>query len=111
MKTYKNQSLLLNQKIEYLERKRNFELNSIKKDFNLVIDSLKPGNIVNQALEDFKKTANLKQNIIEGALSLTGGYLSKKLLIGTSHSFFKKILGYAIQYGVTSFISKKVSND
>lgn len=111
MKRYKNQSVLLDQKIEYLERKRDFELNAIKQDFNLVIDSLKPGNIVNQAFADLKKTAHLKENILEGALSLTGGYLSKKLLMGTSHSIIKKLMGYAIQYGVTSFISKKVSND
>lgn len=108
MKTYRNQNEELDIAISNLELQRKQKYNELKQQLNLTYQSVKPINILNQTLTDFKESTQSKSNLLQSVVSLTGGYLSKKLLIGNTHSTFKKILGYVLQYGVTNFISKKV---
>lgn len=110
MKTYRNQNEELDIAISNLELQRKQKYNELKQQLNLTYQSVKPINILNQTLTDFKESTQSKSNLLQSVVSLTGGYLSKKLLIGNTHSTFKKILGYVLQYGVTNFISKKVDS-
>ena len=108
MRSYKNQNEELDIAIELLERKRALKFEELKYQLNVTYESVKPINILNQTLIDLKESPGVKSNLFQSAISLAGGYFSKRLLLGKSHSMFKKILGYVLQYGVTNFISKKV---
>ncbi|MFG6686324.1 hypothetical protein ACGK9U_07070 [Mariniflexile sp. HNIBRBA6329] len=111
MKKPKNQIELLNDAMLLLEERRREEYEELKLQFYETSENFRPINIFNQAVKDFREGTEVKTNLFETILSITGGYFSKKILVGKSNSLVKKILGYAMQYTVTNFISKKVSTD
>ena len=39
-------------------------------------------------------------------MGLISGYLSKKIAVGTSNSLIRKILGAALQFGVTNIVAQ-----
>lgn len=110
MRSYKNQNEELDIAIELLERKRALKFNELKFQLNATYESIKPINILSQTLVDFKESPEVKSNFLQTAISVVGGYVSKRLLLGKSKSIFKKLVGYALQYGITNFISKKVDS-
>lgn len=111
MKKPRNQIELLNDAMLLLEKRRRKEYEELKLQFYETSESFRPINMFNQAVKDFREFPEVKTNLFETILSITGGYFSKKIIIGKSNSFVKKILGYVLQYAVTSFISKKVGAD
>lgn len=111
MKTYKNQNEKLDIAIEELERKRNMQYEEIKLQLTATYESIKPINLIKQGFQDLKESPEVKSSLFQSLLSIAGGYISKKILIGKTNSIFKTILGYALQYGVTNFISKKVDSN
>lgn len=111
MKTYKSQNEKLDRAIAELELQRTLKFLELKQQLNLTYESIKPINILKQSLVDFKESTDVKSNLFQSVISIAGGYFSKKLLVGKSHSTFKKIVGYIVQYGVTNFISKKVDSN
>jgi hypothetical protein len=111
MASYKNQNTQLDEAIARLEIERDIKFDALKDQMDITLHSMKPIHILNGALEDIKEFPEVKSNIVQLVVSLAGGYLSKKLLLGKSNSTFKKILGSVIQYGVTNFVSKKVNSN
>ncbi|WP_339837169.1 hypothetical protein [uncultured Flavobacterium sp.] len=111
MKTNRNQNKKLDIAIAELERQRNLQFDELKQQLALTYESVKPINILNQTLVDFKESTEVKSNLIQSVLSIAGGYISKRLLVGKSHSKFKKVIGLIVQYGVANFISKKVDSN
>lgn len=111
MKTYRNHNEELDLAIESLERKRDLKLNELKQQLIVTYESVKPVNILKQTLTDFKESSEIKSNLLQSIVSITGGFFSKKLLVGKSNSILKKTLGYILQYYVTNFISKKVDSN
>lgn len=108
MKTYKNESERIDKMIDDLELQRDYELEDLKSSVGDVLNSLKPMNLLNQALVDIRDTPDIRKNILESVISVAGGYFSKKLLFGNTDSIFKKIMGNVVQFGMTNFISKKI---
>jgi deoxyhypusine synthase len=94
-----------------LEEKRKEEYEDLKIQFYKTSENFRPINIFRQALKDFREIPDVKTNLFETLISITGGYFSKKIIIGKSNSLVKNIFGYVLQYTVTNFISKKVSTD
>lgn len=109
MAAYKDQNLALDDAIAKLLVERQLKLNALKRQLNLTYESVKPVNILKESLADFNNTPEVKTNVLQSILSIAGGYLSKKVVMGKSNSIFKKALGYVVQYGLTKFISNKVS--
>lgn len=112
MASYKNQNTNLDKAIARLELERDIKFDELKYQLVNTFDSVKPVNILKETLDDFNHAPQVKADFAKSALSIAGGYLSKRLLIGKSNSIFKKVVGYVVQYGLTKYISKKVnSND
>ena len=94
--------------IAILEQRQSIELQEIKNQFDSLIESTKPLNIIKNTLADFNNTPNAKSNIITSIIRIATGYLSRKILIDdNSSNIIKKISGYALQYAVTNFLTKK----
>lgn len=110
MASYKNQNTQLDEAIALLEMEREMKFEELKDQMAITFQSMKPIHILNVALEDIKDFPEVKSNIVQLVVSLAGGYISKKILLGNSKSTFKKIVGSILQYGITNFISKKVNS-
>ena len=108
MKLYKNQNQLLEAKIAALQIQQAKNLKDLRTHIDLTYQELMPSNLLNRALNDLKEAPEFKSNLFQSLISISGGYLSKKLLIGKSNNIFKKLLGFATQYLATKYISKYI---
>lgn len=98
----------LNNAITLLEHKQKEEFQDVKNQFDVLVETIKPVNLLNSTLKDFN-TPETKTNLINSVTSIASGYISRKFLVGDSSNIFKKVAGYALQYAVTNFISKKIN--
>jgi len=93
--------------IKRLERRRNFLGEDLKDHFHIVLEELKPTNILKNTLHEVQESTTLKHNLLKVAVGLGAGYFSRKMVVGKSAGIVKKALGTALQYGITNFIAKK----
>lgn len=105
MKT-KNETDSLNDLIILVEQKRAYELELLKEQLHLVGESLDPLNLIKSVFHEVVDAPEIKNNLVNSAIGLFTGFISKKLLTGNSHNSLKKILGILIQFGVTNVVSK-----
>lgn len=96
----------LQEKILFLELKQADEKMQLKDQFNLSYESLKPSNLIKNSLDEFIETTNFKEGIVDTTLSLAAGYLSKKIVFGSTHNPIKLIIGNLVQAGITSLVSR-----
>ncbi|HPW98511.1 MAG TPA: hypothetical protein PK218_08115 [Flavobacterium sp.] len=101
-----NQTTLLDQKILELTKKRDFELMDLKNQYNIVIESAKPINIIKNSFSSLQDTSLKKETLLELATSFLGGYLSKKILVGKSNNTIKRVIGNVLQYSISTLINK-----
>ncbi len=93
--------------IKRLERKRIIMEDDLQEKFHVILDELRPVNILKTTLHEVRESVPLKHNLLKVALGLGAGYFSRKLVVGKSAGFVKKALGTALQFGVTHLVAKK----
>ncbi|MBG6111594.1 hypothetical protein H4V97_000631 [Flavobacterium sp. CG_23.5] len=101
-----NETDTLNETISLLEYRQAYELRILKEQFELTYDSLKPLNLIKSAFSEMTTSSELKGNLINNVIGISTGYLTKKLLVGSTHNPFKRILGTAIQFAITNLVTK-----
>jgi len=101
-----NQTTLLDQKILELTNRRDFELMDLKNQYNFLLESAKPINIIKQSFSSFKDSSSKTETILELATSFLGGYISKKIVVGKSAGTFKRIFGNVLQYSISTLLNK-----
>lgn len=79
----------------------------LKEELNNIIGNLKPINIVKNLLKEFYSSENVLDELINTAVSVTSGFVTKKIVIGKSKNQLLKLVGLAIQFGMTTVIAKK----
>ena len=97
--------------IKRLEAQRFLQEEEIKADFHVILNDLKPSNILKQTLHEVQESTPLKHNLLKVAVGLGAGYFSRRMIVGQSAGILKKALGAALQFGITSFIAKKPDDD
>ncbi len=97
----------LEKAIKRLEARKLLLEEDLKADFHVVLESLKPANILKHTIHEVQESTPLKHNLLKVAVGLGAGYFSRKLVIGKSAGIVKKALGTALQYGITNFVAKK----
>ena len=110
MKKIHNSEDLKNAIIE-LERKRNVEEAAIKYQFKETCETLKPANILKNTVSEVAASPKFRHNILNIAIGLGAGYLSKKIVVGRSAGLLKRTLGTALQFGVASLVAKREATD
>jgi len=78
----------------------------LKEQFFITYESLKPFNILRNALKEISSSPYLIDNILGTATGLATGYLSKKVFIGASANIIRKLIGSLLQLGVTNAVAK-----
>lgn len=97
----------LKAKIAELEKQKDIEEAAIKYEFKETYETYKPANILKNTLSEVSASPTFKHNLLNVALGLGAGYLSKKLVVGRSAGLLKRVVGTALQFGVTSLVAKK----
>jgi hypothetical protein len=92
--------------IQLLEAEQAFQGQLLKEQFFVTYQSLRPVNILRNALKDIASTPNLLDNILGTATGIASGYLSKKVFIGASVNLFRKLIGSVLQVGVTNAVAQ-----
>jgi type IV secretory pathway TrbL component len=92
--------------IRFLEEKQTEQGWDLKEQFFIVIESIKPVNIIKNTFNELASSPNLISNILSTSIGLTVGYISNKTIAGSSGNLFRKFLGTILQFGVTALIIK-----
>jgi hypothetical protein len=92
--------------IKKLEVEQHLAFIELKNQVNFTLATLSPSNFLKTTLQDAIALPDLQDGIVNNAIGLATGFLSKKILIGSTHNPIKKVLGSIFQLVVTSYISK-----
>lgn len=88
------------------EQQRAYELALLKEQYHVVYESLKPINLIKKGFHDMTASSDIKNFILNNAIGLGTGILSKKLLVGSTHNPVKRVLGTVIEFAVANLVSK-----
>lgn len=92
-------------RLEYEQKEREHLL---KEQVLLSIESLKPANLIRSKIHEITSSPHLVENVLSTAAGLITGYFSKKIAIGKSVNFVRKLLGTILQFGVTNVVTRKL---
>ena len=92
----------LREAISLLEIRQKQELLALKTQFTLTQDSFKSMNLIKSTLQEISTSPDLRKIILNNTIAVSAGYLSKRILVGSSHNIFKKIAGTFIEFAVAS---------
>jgi hypothetical protein len=92
--------------IQLLELKQTSDALRLKDQFYYTLESMRPINFIKRSLNDLIAFPNVVDTIVSTTIGLGTGYLSKKIIVGTSGNIFRKLLGLMLQIGVTEFVSR-----
>lgn len=104
-KKYTKESL--KETIKALEIKQAEKGQLLKRELLNTYENLKSINIFRNIIKEFYSTDKYKQDFVEIIAGLTTGFLTKKIVVGKSKNPMLKIVGLAIQFGITTLVSKK----
>lgn len=96
----------LEEAIRLLEIKQVYEVYLLKEQLKTTAENLKPANLIKSVIREFTSTPSIKENLLGTTLSIAAGYLSKKVIIGSTHNPLKQILGSLLQIVVTRTVAK-----
>ena len=99
----------LKEAIKELEIKQAEEGQLLKKQLLITYENLKPINILRNLVKDFSSSDNYKQDFLEIVAGMTSGFITKKIVVGRSKNPILKLMGLAIQFGMTTIVSNKFS--
>lgn len=93
--------------LDLLQEKSNWNKHNIKEELNLLIDDLKPINIIKQTLSDLVSSLEVKQSLGDLIIGATTGVIAKNIFIGETHNPVSKISGMLIEM----IVAKNVTNN
>jgi hypothetical protein len=95
----------LKQRIADLEMKRKRQRTDIVDTVHGMMESVKPKNLVKAGLQSISETPALRQNLINALISLSSGWIARKLAVPKADTAVRKAVGSAVQYGVSHLIA------
>lgn len=102
MTAIKNAKELRNS-IQILELRQKSEMALIKEEFEVIIENLKPVNLVKNTLDDIIDSKEIQANVFDLSLGAVSGMLAKKIVVGDSDNSALNFTGNLIG----NFISQK----
>jgi hypothetical protein len=87
----------------------------LKAHFEFTIDNLNPVNIVKEKIGEVVSSIgntvtseSFKSKALKIGVGLASGFLTKRLVVGSSGGFFKKLLGMGVQAAVSGLVMKQM---
>jgi uncharacterized membrane protein YeaQ/YmgE (transglycosylase-associated protein family) len=102
----KNEIRDLNDAIMALQQKREQQWISLKEQFELTVEALKPNSFVRRFFKRITESPEIKGHILDAVIGLSAGYLSNRVFMGTSGNVIKGTIGALFQNIVTNVVSR-----
>ncbi len=71
-----------------------------------VYESIRPINMIKSTINEIVYSQEIRNNLLNTSIVVATSCISKTLFKGVSHSPIRKLLGTALMFGVTNFITK-----
>jgi uncharacterized coiled-coil protein SlyX len=97
----------LKRRIADLETKRKQQRAVITENVQQLVESVKPTNLIRAGLQSISETPVLRQNLINAVVSLSTGWLARKLAVPKSDTIVRRTVGAAVQYGVSHLLATR----
>jgi hypothetical protein len=97
----------LRSKIQLLKIEQADKELQLKEQFNRTLESLKPVNLVRSTFNNVVTSPYFIDNIVGIGIGLATGYLSKRIITGTSRIIIRRLFGAILQFGVTRLVSQR----
>lgn len=81
----------------------------LKYTTGLLVDSLKPANLIRETFKTTVQAPGFGKNILKGAAGLAVGFLTKRLFVSNSSGIVKKAIGTVLELGVAKIVTKNAS--
>lgn len=98
-------SIELKNAIQMIEIEQAFKEQKLIEQFHITYESLKPINIIKSSLNDVASSPYLIENIVGAAIGMATGYITQKVVVGVSGNIIRKVIGAALQFGVTNIVA------
>jgi len=95
---------MLHQAIAVLEVRQREQERDLKERFLLISENLTPFNILKSVIRSVVGSPEMQHGIINAAVTIASGYLSRKLLFRPPMGLAKKIVGGLVQLGASSLL-------
>ena len=102
-----NSAVQLKEAIFELEIRKKEQGSTIKEKFYVIKENLKPANIIRNTFDEVATSPRLRLNLLGAVVGLGAAYFSRKLVVGRSVNIFRKILGSALQLGISAAVASK----
>jgi hypothetical protein len=102
-----NSVILLKATIVELEIRKKEQGHIIKEKFYTIKENLKPANIIRNTFDEVATSSKLRSNLLGALVGLGAAYFSRKLVVGKSGNIFRRIIGSALQLGLSAVVAKK----
>ena len=96
--------------IRILENTQIIQAQLIKDKVSLIIESLKPVNLIKSFFETVTSSPNILSSITRLATAIATIYFSRKFLIGSARNPIRNLMGRVIQTGLAGIITKNGYN-
>ena len=96
--------------IQQLEQQQAYEFALLKEELHATGEKLKPVNIIKRTFQNAVTGPDLKTNMLNAAIGVTTGILTKKLMIGKTINPLKKLFGALIEVAVANKVSKNADD-
>ncbi len=106
----RNKKEILAEAITLLEIKQASELKLLKEQFQETYESLKPINLIKNTFKEVEDSPEIRKNILNAAVGLATGFLSKKVLTSDAQTPMKKVIGTLLQFALAKVVSSNSEN-
>ncbi len=96
----------IDEAIALLKIKSDNQFIDLKQKFNIMLESIKPLNIIKETLHEVSASSEIKDGIERTAVGIASGLLVKKVMYRNSDTTLKKLANIALQVLVPYLIAK-----
>lgn len=89
-----------------LTAKSKLQKEEMRLHFDHVLEAMKPANLIRSTFNDITKSPGFAKSAITGGLALGAGLLSKKIIVGRSGGFLKRLAGMVAGFALKKTIAK-----
>lgn len=100
----------LKEAICLLESRQAIQGDLVKEQFELVVFGSDSADPLHRIISDAFGTPRLRKDILYALLGLAAGYLSKRMVVGSSSGVVKKLFGWVLQFGIPMILANKAVN-
>lgn len=94
--------------VHFLELEQQAIISQLKEQVYTIARELKPVNLITSAMKDVASSPHIIDSVVVTAMGIGTGYLSRKLITGTSGSPVRKLIGTALQFAITTMAAKRI---